>query len=78
MKTKLLFFKPQLKHNDRTSLKDFQQQLECHITWLKSVGYQSILKYPDYITKAVHRLPNSLRERFYRYTRNIVVKISYR
>ena len=29
MKTKLLFNKPQLKHNDQISLKDFPQQLKC-------------------------------------------------
>ena len=32
MKTKLLLNKPRLKHNDRTSLKDFQQHLEYHVT----------------------------------------------
>ena len=31
--TKLFFNKPQLKHKDRTSLKDFQQQLKYHIPW---------------------------------------------
>ena len=72
MKTKLLFDKPQLKHNGRISLKDFQQQLKCHIVWLKSMGYQSVLKSPEYLTKAVHRLPNSFRQKFYKYTRNIV------
>ena len=60
MKIKLLFDKPQLKHDDQISLKDFRQQLKCHITWLKLVGYRPILKSPEYLTKAVHRLPNSL------------------
>ena len=68
----LLFDKLQLKHNDQISLKDFQQQLKCHITWLKSMGYQSVLKSPEYLTNAVRRLLNSLRKRFYKYTRNIV------
>ena len=72
MKTKLLFDKPQLKHNDRTSLKDFQQQFKCHIKWLKSMGYQSVLKSPEYLTIVVRRLPNSLGERFCKYTRKIV------
>ena len=43
MKTKLLFDKPQLKHNDRISLKGqlitFSATAKCHITWLKSMGY---------------------------------------
>ena len=72
MKTKLLFNKPQLKHNDQISLKDFPQQLKCHITWLKSMGYQSVLKSPEYLIKAVGRLPNCLGERFYKSARNIV------
>ena len=38
MKTKLLFDKPQLEHNDRISLKDFQQQLKCHIACFKVNG----------------------------------------
>ena len=38
MKTELLFDKVQLKHKDRTSLKDIHQQLKCDITWLKSTG----------------------------------------
>ena len=71
MKTKLLFQKPQLKHNDQISLRDFQQQLKCHIRWLKSIGYESLLKSPEYLTKAVGRIPNSLRQRFYKHTRNI-------
>ena len=37
LKMKLLFEK--LNNNDRTSLKDFQQQLKRHIKWLKSIGY---------------------------------------
>ena len=53
MRRKLLFDKTQLKHNDRTSLKDFQQQLKRHITWLKSIGYPSILKSPEYLIKAI-------------------------
>ena len=36
------------------------------------MGYQSVLKSPEYLTKAVRRLPNSLTQRFYKYTRNIV------
>ena len=36
------------------------------------MGSQSVLKSPEYLTKAVRRLPNSLRQRFYNYTRNIV------
>ena len=73
MKTKLLFDKPQLKHNDRISLKEFQQQLKCHITWLKPRGYQAVLKSPEYLTKAIRRQPNSLRQKFCKYTRNIVI-----
>ena len=52
MKTKLLLYRSKLKNNDRISLKDFQQQLKCHITWLQSMGYQSVLKSPEYLTKA--------------------------
>ena len=59
MRSKLLFDKTQLKHNYRTSLKDFQQQVKRYITWLKSIGYQSILKSPEYLIKAISGLPNS-------------------
>ena len=73
IETKLLFDKPQLKHNDRIPLKEFQQQLKCHITWLKPKGYQAILKSPEYLTKAIRRRPNFLRQKFCIYTRNIVI-----
>ena len=36
------------------------------------MGYQSVLRSPEYITKSVRRLLNSLRQRFHKYTRNIV------
>ena len=36
------------------------------------MGYQSVLKSPEYLIKAVGRLPNCLRERFYKSARNIV------
>ena len=45
MKTKIFFDKPQVKHNDRISLKD---QI-----WLKSVGSQSVRKSLEYLRKAV-------------------------
>ena len=77
MKTKLFFDKPQLKHNDRAALKDFQQKLQCHITWLKSINYDSILKSPEYLTKAVRRLPNYLRQRFYNHSKDVVSDDSF-
>ena len=36
------------------------------------MGYQSVLRSPEYLTKSVRRLLNSLRQRFHKYTRNIV------
>ena len=35
------------------------------------MGYQSVVISPEYLTKAVCRLPNSLRWRFYKYAGNI-------
>ena len=59
-KTKSLFDKLQIKHNDRVSLHDFQQNLECHITWLRYLNYDSIPRLPECLTKVVRSLPNNL------------------
>ena len=47
-------------------------ELKSTNTWLVSLGYNSTLTSIENITKAVQRLPNYLRQTFYRHTREII------
>ena len=57
---------PQLQSNDRTALRRYYQQLSSTIMWLKSMGYNSSISSTENLTKAVARLPNYLRNQFYK------------
>lgn len=72
IKLKLIFDQPQIKATDRTSLKLYHQKLKSTNTWLVSMGYHSTLSSIENVTKAVQRLPNYLRQTFYRHTREII------
>ena len=72
IKLKQLFDQPQIKASDRTSLKLYHQKLKCTNTWFVSMGYHSTLSSIENVTKAVQRLPNYLRQTFYRHTREII------
>ena len=69
--------KSQPKHNSTIYVKYFQQQLRYQITWLKSIGYHSIFTSPEYLTKAVRRLPNYLRQRFHNHRKSIFSSDSF-
>ena len=69
--------KSQPKHSGKIYLKHFRQQLRYQITWLKSIGYHSILTSPEYLTKAVRRLPNYLRQRFHNHRKGIFSSDSF-
>ena len=72
LKLKSLFDQPQIKAADRASLKLYHQKLKSTNTWLVSMGYTSTLTSIENITKAAQRLPNYLRQTFYRHTREII------
>ena len=72
IKLKQLFDQPQIKASDCTSLKLYHQKLKCTNTWLASIRYHSTLSSIENVTKAVQRLPNYLRQTFYRHTREII------
>ena len=50
---KNLFDKPQIRANDRITLRWFHQELKLTITWLMSVGYKVPLFSGDNLTKAI-------------------------
>ena len=68
LKMKHLFKQPQIKNNDRTELRKFHQHLKGTITWLISIGYEFPLLSYDSLTKCVARLPNYLRNQFFKST----------
>jgi len=76
LKLKTIFDKPQIKFNDREALRDFHQEIKCSITWLSSIGYDSCLYSTEYLTKAVQRLPQSLRQTFYRHSKELMERDS--
>ena len=63
LKLNELFNQPQLQAKNKP---DFQQQLKTTVIWLSSMGYHSAIRPSDNITKAVTRLPNYLRNKFYK------------
>ena len=69
-----LFDKPQLKANDRIALRDFHQNIKCINTSLKSMEYLQLFLPTEYIVKAVKRLPNHLRNSFYKSHSNIILE----
>ena len=65
LKLKKLFDQPQIKNQDRTALREYQQQLKCSNTWFLSVGYYDAISSKENLGKAVKRLTNYLRQKFY-------------
>ena len=66
LKLKAVLDMPQIPTNDRTSLRRYHQQLSSTIIWLTSMGYSSAINSTENLAKAVARLPNFLRNQFYR------------
>ena len=51
-------------------LRRFHQQLKCNNSWLLSMSYKSPVFSSENLTKAIHRLPLHLRNRFYKFTKD--------
>ena len=66
LKLKELCDHPQLQAENKPAIRSFQQQLKTTVIWLSSMGYHSAIRSTDNITKAVTRLPNYLRNKFYK------------
>ena len=54
---KNLFDKPQIRANDRITLRQFHQELKLIFTWLMSAGYEVPIFSSENLTKAIIRLP---------------------
>ena len=61
-----MFDQPQLQAKNKPAIRSFQLQLKATVIWLSSIGYHSAIRSTDNITKAVTRLPNYLRNKFYK------------
>ena len=64
-----LFDKPEIRANDRITLRQFHQELKLTNTCLMSVGYKVPNFSSENLTKAIIRLPYQLRQRFYKFTK---------
>ena len=64
-----LFDKPEIRANDRMTLRQFHQELKLTNTCLMSVGYKVPNFSSENLTKAIIRLPYQLRQRFYKFTK---------
>ena len=60
LKMKELFEQPPIKGNNRTSLRQYYQLVNCNKTWVLSMGYHHALKSTETISKAMQCLPNHL------------------
>ena len=67
-----LFNQPQIKEYDCNAIKHYHQKLKCTATWLASMGYHTSLYSIDNISKAVQLLPNSMRQSFYRFSKDLL------
>ena len=65
LKLKELFDQPQLQAKNKPAIRSFQHQLKTTVIWLSSMGYPSAIQSTDNM-KAVTRLPNYLRNKFYK------------
>lgn len=66
LKLKAVLDLPQIPANNRIALRRYHQQLNATITWLQSMGHISAISSTENLAKAVSRLPNYLRNRFYK------------
>ena len=82
LKLKKLFDQPQIKNQDRTALHEYQHHLKCSNTWFLSMCYYDAISSTESLAKAVKRLPNYLRQKFYESKRdydseNVVALIEF-
>ena len=68
---KSLFEFPSIKSNDRIALRNFHQKLKITITWLKSIGYEVLIKCNENLVKALLYLLYNMRNEFYKVTCNL-------
>ena len=66
---KNLLDKPQIRANGTINLRQFHEELKLINTWLMSVGYKVPSFSNENLTKAIIRLPDQLRQRFYKFTK---------
>ena len=66
LKMKHLFKQLQIKNNDRTELRKFHHHLKGTNTWLISVKNEFPFLSYDSLTRCVARLPNYLRNQFFK------------
>ena len=66
LKLKTLLHQPQLQAKNKPAIRSFQQQLKATVIWLSSMGYHSVIRFTENISKVVTRLPNYLRNKFYK------------
>ena len=71
LKLKSVLDLPQITSSDRTAIRRYHQQLKVTITWLQSMGYETPIKSSENLTKAVTRLPNYVRQEFFKNTGNV-------
>ena len=69
-----LFDTPKIKAKDRITLRDFYQKVQCINTCLKSMRCLQTFSPTEYIVKAAKRLPNHLRNSFYKSHANIILE----
>ena len=82
LKLKKLFDQPQIKNQDRTALHEYQHHLKCSNTWFLSMCYYDAISSTESLAKAVKRLSNYLRQKFYESKRdydseNVVALIEF-
>ena len=65
-----LLDKPKINGRDRNALRKFHQQLKMSNTWLMTTEYVAPLLSSENLTKALTRLPYSLRQEFFKVTRD--------
>ena len=66
---KNLLDKPQIRANGTINLRQFHEELKLINIWLMSVGYKVPSFSSENLTKAIIRLPDQLRQRFYKFTK---------
>ena len=64
-----IFDKPQIKANDKISLRQIHQQIKSNNLRLLCMRYTSPIFSSENLTKAIQRLPSYLRNKFFEFTK---------
>ena len=73
LRMKSLFEFPLIKANDRIALRNCHLKLKITITWFQSIAYNVPIKSSENLAKALICLPHSIRNEFYKATRNFAL-----